>query len=82
MFITAGHCVDSSTIGHFVSFNYELAATGSAVLPQSHFQVIGIIEDELGGLDYALLHLNGTPAPRSARRPWSGVIPRSGPLSR
>ncbi len=61
LFLTAGHCVDSSTIGDYVSFNYELAAGSTTVLTQSHYRVDAIVEDSLGGLDYAILRLAGTP---------------------
>lgn len=61
LFLTAGHCVDSSTIGDFVSFNYERVAGGTTVAPQTHVRVDAIVEDGLGGLDYAILRLAGTP---------------------
>jgi V8-like Glu-specific endopeptidase len=61
LFLTAGHCVDSSTVGDFISFNYERAAGSTTVLPQTHVQITAIVEDSLGGLDYAIVRLNGTP---------------------
>lgn len=61
LFLTAGHCVDSSTVGDYVAFNYERAAGSTTVLTQTHVQVTAIVEDSLGGLDYAILRLNGTP---------------------
>lgn len=62
LFLTAGHCVDSTTIGDYVSFNYERAANSTALLTQSHYRVEAIVEDELGGLDYAIVRLAGTPS--------------------
>jgi V8-like Glu-specific endopeptidase len=61
LFLTAGHCVDSATIGDYASFNYERAAGSTTLLTQSHYRVDAILEDELGGLDYAILRLAGTP---------------------
>lgn len=61
LFLTAGHCVDSTTVGDFVAFNYERQAGSTTLLPQTHVQVTAILEDDLGGLDYAILRLNGTP---------------------
>jgi V8-like Glu-specific endopeptidase len=61
LFLTAGHCVDSTTLGDYVAFNYERAAGSTTVLTQSHAQVTAIVEDELGGLDYAIVRLAGTP---------------------
>lgn len=61
LFLTAGHCVDASTVGQFVAFNFEQAAGGGSLLPQSHFRVAQIVEDGLGGLDYAIIRLEGSP---------------------
>lgn len=61
LFLTAGHCVDSATIGDYVSFNYERAAGSTTLLTQTHVRVDAIVEDELGGLDYAILRLAGSP---------------------
>jgi V8-like Glu-specific endopeptidase len=41
--------------------NYERAAGSTSLLTQSHYRVNAILEDELGGLDYAILRLDGTP---------------------
>jgi V8-like Glu-specific endopeptidase len=60
-FLTAGHCVDSSTVGDFISFNYERVAGGTTLLPQSHFRIDAVLEDGLGGVDYAILRLAGSP---------------------
>lgn len=61
LFLTAGHCVDSTTVGEFVSFNFERAAGSTALLTQTHVQITAIVEDALGGVDYAIVRLNGTP---------------------
>ena len=61
LFLTAGHCVDSTTVGDYVSFNFERAKGSSVLLTESHFRVEAIVEDELGGVDYAIVRLAGTP---------------------
>ncbi|WP_394825366.1 trypsin-like serine peptidase [Pendulispora albinea] len=61
LFLTASHCVDSSTKTEYVAFNYERKANSTEVLPQQHFKITGIVEDGLGGLDYAILRLAGNP---------------------
>jgi V8-like Glu-specific endopeptidase len=67
LFLTAGHCVRSSTVGDFVAFNYEIGFLSPAfpflvgVLPQTHALITEIVEQELGGVDYALLRLAGSP---------------------
>lgn len=61
LFLTAGHCVDSGTAGEFVSFNFERARNSTALLTQTHVRISAVLEDELGGLDYAILRLEGTP---------------------
>jgi V8-like Glu-specific endopeptidase len=60
-FLTAGHCVDSSTVGDYVAFNYERAAGSTTLLTQSHFRISAVLEDALGGVDYAILRLDGSP---------------------
>lgn len=61
LFLTAGHCVDSSSVGEYVAMNYERAAGSSTLLIQSHYRIDAVLEDSLGGLDYAILRLAGTP---------------------
>ena len=61
LFLTAGHCVDAGTVGEFVSFNFERAANSTALLPQTHVRVTAVVEDALGGVDYAIIRLAGTP---------------------
>ena len=60
-FLTAGHCVDSGTVGEFVSFNFERAANSTALLTQTHVRITAVLEDERGGVDYAIVQLAGTP---------------------
>lgn len=60
LFLTAGHCVDSSTVGDYVSFNYERAAGSTSLLTQEFVKVTAIVENG-GTLDYAVLRLAGTP---------------------
>ena len=61
LFLTAGHCVDSGTVGEFVSFNFERAAGSTTLLTQSHFRITAVVEDAPGGVDYAIIRLEGTP---------------------
>jgi Trypsin-like peptidase domain len=60
-FLTAGHCVDATTVGDFVAFNYERAAGSTTVLTQSHYRIDAVLEDAAGGVDYAIVRLAGTP---------------------
>jgi len=61
LFLTAGHCVDSTTVGELVSFNFERAANSTTLLPQTHVRITAVVEDALGGVDYAIVRLEGTP---------------------
>jgi V8-like Glu-specific endopeptidase len=61
LFLTAGHCVDAGSVGEFVSFNFERAANSTALLPQTHVRITAVVEDALGGVDYAIVRLEGTP---------------------
>ncbi len=60
-FLTAGHCVDSSTVGDYVSFNYERAAGSTTLLTQDHYRIDAVLEDALGSVDYAIVRLAGSP---------------------
>jgi V8-like Glu-specific endopeptidase len=60
-FLTAGHCVDSTTVGDYAVFNYERAAGSTALLTQSPFRVDAVLEDAVGGVDYAIVRLAGSP---------------------
>jgi len=62
LFITASHCVDTNTVANdYVAFNYERAAGSSTVLKQTHAKITEIVEDGLGGLDYAIVRVSGSP---------------------
>ncbi len=61
LFLTAGHCVDGSTVGQFVAFNYERARGSTTLLTQSHFRIAQVLEDARGGVDYAIIRLEGSP---------------------
>jgi Trypsin-like peptidase domain len=61
LFLTAGHCVNSSTVGDFVAFNYERVAGGTTLLTQRHVKITAVVEHRLGDLDYAILRLEGRP---------------------
>ncbi|WP_394842983.1 serine protease [Pendulispora brunnea] len=62
LFLTASHCIDSSTVPNdYIAFNYERAKGSTTVLQQTHVKITAIVEDGLGGLDYAIVRLQGTP---------------------
>ncbi|HEU4538184.1 MAG TPA: trypsin-like peptidase domain-containing protein [Polyangiaceae bacterium] len=78
LFLTAGHCVDSTTVGQFVSFNFELAAGGSSLLAQSHFRISQVVENGRSGLDYAILRLDGSPGSTFGVAPVRTADPATG----
>jgi V8-like Glu-specific endopeptidase len=62
-FITAGHCVDSSTVGgQQIRFNFQLDPSGNP-RPTSVFNITAVLEEGLTtlGVDYAILQLSGSP---------------------
>jgi V8-like Glu-specific endopeptidase len=61
LFLTAGHCVSSTTVNQFVSFNFERAANSTQLLTQTHVRITAVLEDSRSGVDYAILRLEGTP---------------------
>ena len=78
LFLTAGHCVDSTTIGDYVAFNYERAAGSTTLLTQTHVRVDAIVEDDVGGVDYAILRLAGTPGATWGTTPVAAADPATG----
>jgi hypothetical protein len=58
--ITAGHCIGSSPPTR-VRFNYQRDPAG-ATRPGTYFPVMGVVERNLGGNDYAILRVSGNPA--------------------
>lgn len=61
LFITAGHCVDSTTAGHdYVAMNFEYAAGSSTLLAQDFYKITELVE-EGGSLDYSVIRLEGNP---------------------
>ncbi len=66
LFLTASHCVDGNITKNFAVFNYQTVAgsNGKTLREQTHVAIKGIVEDggyRQGGLDYAILELEGTP---------------------
>ena len=62
LFLTAGHCVGVGTVGHAVSFNYERTpGSATALNAQKKYTITAVVEDSLGGLDYAIVRLAGNP---------------------
>lgn len=78
LFLTAGHCVDGTTVGQFVSFNFERAAGSTSLLPQTHVRIDAIVEDALGGVDYAIVRLAGTPGNTFGIAPVAAADPATG----
>ena len=60
LFLTANHCIDTTTVGQFVAFNYERAAGSTTLLTQAHYRIDAVLEAGLGA-DFAILRLAGTP---------------------
>jgi V8-like Glu-specific endopeptidase len=61
-FLTAGHCIDSGSVGEFVSFNYEVNLIPFVTVgPQTHVAITEVLEDDVGGVDYAIVRLAGSP---------------------
>lgn len=78
LFITAGHCIDSSTTREYVAFNYERKAGSTTQLTQEHFKITAIVDDGAKrGLDYAILRLAGTPGVKFGTTKFNAVDPAS-----
>src|SRR5262245_59466919 len=45
LFLTAGHCVDSTSLTDYVSFNFEYAAGSTTLLTETHAPITEIVED-------------------------------------
>lgn len=76
LFLTAGHCVDSSaTKNTYVSFNYEKAKDGKALLKQKHFKVVQVVEDALNSLDFSVVKLDGAPGKEFGWTKLNAVTP-------
>ncbi len=62
LFLTAGHCVGVGTVGDAVSFNYERTpGSATALNGEKKYTITAVVEDSLGGLDYAIVRLAGNP---------------------
>jgi hypothetical protein len=64
LFLTAGHCVDGSTVGDYVSFNYERGVNTKILRPEVFHRISAVLEDGRGGLDYAIVRVEGNPGQR------------------
>jgi V8-like Glu-specific endopeptidase len=78
LFLTAGHCVDSGSVGEFVAFNFERAANSTALLPQTHVRITAVVEDGVSGVDYAILRLEGSPGNTFGVAPVATADPANG----
>lgn len=61
LFLTAGHCIDSTILEEFAVFNYQKLAGQVKTTAQEHVKILEVVEQALGGLDFAILKLEGTP---------------------
>jgi len=61
LFLTASHCVDSTTLHDYAVFNYQRMHGSTQLEQQVHVKILEVVEQSLGGLDYAILKLDGTP---------------------
>jgi V8-like Glu-specific endopeptidase len=61
LFLTASHCVDSTTLNDFAVFNYQTLPGSTQIAKQDHVKILEVVEQSNGGLDYAILKLEGTP---------------------
>jgi V8-like Glu-specific endopeptidase len=73
LFLTAGHCVEANTVGQAVAFNFERAANGATLLQQAHFRITQVVEDDVAGLDYAIVRLEGDPGATFGVAPVAGA---------
>jgi V8-like Glu-specific endopeptidase len=78
LFLTAGHCVSASIVGQFVSFNFERAANSTQILTQTHVRIAAVVEDDVGGVDYAILRLDGSPGNQFGVSPVATADPANG----
>lgn len=77
LFLTANHCLSTTTVGQFVAFNYERAAGSTSVLPQSHYRIDAVLEAGLGA-DFAILRLAGNPGATWGIAPVAAADPPVG----
>lgn len=75
LFLTAAHCVDQTITSKFAVFGYETAPGSSELLPQEHYKVSEIVEDGLGGLDYAILRIADKPGAKHGFTPVRNALP-------
>jgi V8-like Glu-specific endopeptidase len=61
LFLTASHCVDNSILQEFAVFNYQKTKDQETATGQEHVRVLEVLEQGNGGLDYAILKLEGAP---------------------
>ncbi len=79
LFLTASHCVDSSTPkSQYIALNYEKVKGSNSLLPQKHFKITKVVESHLGGLDYAILQLDGKPGAEFGWTKLRAVTPANG----
>lgn len=63
LFLTASHCVSSSTTSHYVAFRYERKAGSTALETQEFFKIKAVVEEGAKkGIDYAIVRLDRSAA--------------------
>ncbi|MCC2678536.1 MAG: hypothetical protein K0R29_1112 [Pseudobdellovibrio sp.] len=72
LFLTAAHCIDSTTLNDFAVFNYQKVRGSTDLQTQDHVKIIEVVEQALNGLDFAILKLEGTPGATYGFTPISG----------
>lgn len=61
LFLTASHCVDEEILNNYAVFNFQKKRGTTALEKQEAFNITSVIEYKLGGLDYAILKIAGSP---------------------
>lgn len=61
LFLTAAHCIDSTTLNDFAVFNFQKVRGAPGLAESEHLKILQVVEQGLGGLDYAILKIEGNP---------------------
>ncbi len=61
LFLTASHCIDTTILEEFAVFNYQKNRGTTDLAKQEHFKILAVVEKALGGLDYAIIQIDGKP---------------------
>ena len=61
LFLTAGHCIDTTILKEFVVFNFQKLRGTTELAKPEHFKILAVVEKALGQLDFAILQIDGKP---------------------